>query len=207
MDDETFGASLTARNLPLDFNTRLWAAHRDLVLKEMILDTSKLSLDHPIFTYELNEDSETYRQLVHYHSLLHKKTGIFSFEYKDQPNFIYCLAPKNYLISFHETDTVCKAKGARIKNNPSICMSQMENRFLELIVDQSIYRELKIAHFQFKIMNSRTYYQSFKKVCANNCVSKAFQIGTSTHPYGYWYLSNLRTSFSILQSILKQLPD
>ena len=70
VSDEVFHQTLIAKQLPLSFEERLWLAHRELVIVEQILDTSKLSLEHPIFTYCLDSSSDAYRKLVHFRSLL-----------------------------------------------------------------------------------------------------------------------------------------
>ena len=77
VSDETFHQTLIAKQLPLSFDERLWLAHRELVIVEQILGISKLSLDHPIYTYQLDSDSDTYRKLIHFRSLLKKKDGNF----------------------------------------------------------------------------------------------------------------------------------
>ena len=73
ISDEDFYQSLNDKQLPLEFEERLWLAHRELVLTERILDTSKLDLLHPIYTFRLDSNSETYRKLVHFRKVLQKR--------------------------------------------------------------------------------------------------------------------------------------
>ena len=205
VSDETFHQTLIAKQLPLSFDERLWLAHRELVIVEQILDTSKLSLDHPIYTYQLDSDSDTYRKLIHFRSLLKKKTGILGYEYVGHIKSCFVLACKAYLLSFYDNDPLCKTKGARMKNNPGINLQEMERDFLRLISNYDTYQELNVPHFQFKIESSRVYYQSMIKTCARNLVTKAYQIDTFTHPIGYYYLDFLKCSEQVLDSILDRI--
>ena len=201
MDDTTFQESLIARNLPLEFSKRLFLAQRDLILVEKVLDSSKLSLDHELFTYDIQP--EIYQKLVHYRSLLHKKTGIYSFEYSQNSKNIYVISPKNYLLSFYDNQIQVKSKGARVKKYTV----DLENRYLEFILDYSIFKQLQTDHYQFRIADTlRTYYQSFRKTYCNSLVTKGYQIGTCIHPYGYFFLPYHRIASDVLESILKQLP-
>ena len=207
ISDETFHQMLITKQLPLDFNQRLWSALRELVISEQILDTSKLDLLHELFTYNLDQDSETYRKLVHFRTLLHKKSGILGFEYKSHLRNMYIMAAKSYHLSFFNDKPLCKTKGARVNNNPGISMQEMETDFLRLITNHSTYQEIMVPHFQFRIQNSRVKYQSLIKTATRNLVTKAYQIEDITHPFGYWYNESLRISSECIDSILDQICD
>ena len=207
IDDATFQESLIARNLPIEFSKRLFLAQRDLILVEKVLDSSKLPLEHELFTYDIEPGSVTYQKLLHYRSLLHKKTGIFSFEYSKHSKSILTISPKNYLLSFYDKqndDQIhVKSKGARVKTSTL----DLENRYLEFILDYTIFKQLQTEHYQFRIADTlQTYYQSFKKTYCNSCVTKGYQIDTTIHPFGYYWLSHLRNLENIMESVLSQLP-
>ena len=92
-----------------------------------------------------------------------------------------------------------------MKGNAGINIQEMEENFHRLISNHSTYEELNVPHFQFRIENSRVYYQSLIKTCGRNLVSKAYQVGTITHPIGYYYLEYLKASQETLDSILNRI--
>ena len=198
---EEFEALLVSKQLPISFNDRLFGALRHLILNQA-LDTSKLNLDHEIFTYNLSTDTEMYHQLVHFRTLLKKKSGVLAFEYFSNLHKILVLGPKMYFLSFYNDKSRCKCKGVKLNDNT---MNSLEDKFLKLIIDHSTYKSLQLAYSQFKIKDSKVFFESLKKNCASNSVTKVYQVCDCTLPFGYYYNSLLRTSTDCLNSILDSI--